>query len=562
MRNLKVGSKLVLIMMVTLVLFAVTIVIAAVSMNNTNKQLDKFYTSPYQVRAAARDLDSAIEGMVKSVFRIAATSSDTVRKSAQADIDVYLERIDGSIAVIDQRYLGDRETVDDLTAELELLRGDREKSLEMAYSGAPASQVSQYIETNNLVHIRIIKGYVAELIAFSNNKGETMLGDIRQSQQDTVVTMIAIALAGILLSLILALVVARSMTLPLARMRDMMNRTGTTGDIYFSEEEEKNLAQDMTGKDEIGQTIHAFKQLTDHITTMSEALELVAQKDLSGEVMTLSDKDVLGNAIEEMQNSLNKLFSEMQWATAQVSIGSGQIADGSQTLAQGVTEQSVVIEQLAAAMVEISKQTDNNMNMAVRAKEMGTGISKDAQAGSIQMKQMLGAMNEINSANQSIGRVIGLIEDIAFQTNILSLNAAIEAARAGEHGRGFGVIVTAVRELAAKSAEAADTINQLVASSTEKSEIGSTISVKTAKAIDEILSRTQINVELVSQIAQASTEQSIAISQVVTGIEQVAEVVQRNSITAEQSATASEEMSRQADQLREFLAQFKIRKEA
>lgn len=559
LKNLKVGTKLIFTVAVALVLFAVTIVISVVNMDSTSVELETFYNSPYHVRSMSRELDTSIQGLVASVYRYSMADDEKIRKEAMGEIEHNLTVGHECITEIQKRFLGDKQIVESLANELDELKYDREKILEMARAGTDKAQMSRYMETNNLVHVAAIRGYIKQIIDFANNKGEQMLTTIREHQNDTKVQMITIGIAGIILSLILALIIAGSITQPLTRIQTIMNRTGNTGDIYPTEQEQQKIEKDIESKDEIGQTIFAFMRLSGHVTNMAEALKKVAEKDFSDNVMTLSERDVLGNSIIQMQSSINRVFSEMQMAIAQISVGSGQIADGAQSLAQGVTEQSSVIEELSASMLQISRQTDNNVTLAMRVKEMGTAISENAKEGSQQVQLLLQAMNEIDSANKAISKIIGLIEDISFQTNILSLNAAIEAARAGEHGKGFAVIVTAVRELAAKSAEAADTINQLIQSSTEKSNSGSIISMQTAKAIDDIMERTMGNAELVAQIAQASSEQAAAISQVVIGIEQVAEVVHRNSTTAEQSAAASEEVSRQANQLREFIGQFKIK---
>lgn len=561
MKNLKVSAKLAIIMGMFLVMFVILITGVTVSINRISSQLETLYNHPYQVKSEARELEANVEGLIKSVLRRTLSSDPLVEKDADEDITKYLENVAICLSVINDRYLGDTSIIEKLEAELQDLAADRDHALEMTKSGMSSAEVSQFIEANNMEHIRTIESYIDEITVFADNKGETLIAEVREQQQNTIVMMISLAGISLVLSIALGIAISRSMTAPLGRIRDLMNRTSSTGNLQLSVAEEKAVDRDMQSRDEIGQTILAYKRLIEHITKMSSALKRVAEKDLSEKVVVLSELDALGNSIRGMQENLNRMFAEMQMAITQVSVGSAQIADGAQALAQGVTEQSAVIEQLGVSMLEISKQTDNNVVLAQHTKANGNEIKEEASRGAQQMRELLRAMDEIGNANKSISKIISLIEDISFQTNILSLNAAIEAARAGEHGRGFAVIVSAVRELAAKSAEAADTINHLVATSTEKTERGATLSETTAKTIEAILSRTLNNVEAVEQIAQASIEQASAISQVVTGIDQVSEVVNRNSTTAEQSAAASEEMSRQASQLREYLSQFKISSE-
>ncbi len=367
---------------------------------------------------------------------------------------------------------------------------------------------------------------------------------------------LAIAIA---VSLILAFYISSLISRPVGHMKELMDQVGNTGDLHVDPALQAALVKDGENKDEVGQSIVAFNKLIAHITRMADALEVVASKDLSGKVTAISDKDVLGNAIISMQDSLNEMFGEIASSTNQVSSGSVQIADGAQLLAQGATEQSATVEELSASISEIAGQTKKNAGLANEARDLGETIKGNAERGNQQMEQMIQAVREISEASQSIGKVIKIIDDIAFQTNILALNAAVEAARAGQHGKGFAVVADEVRSLAAKSAEAAKNTSELIASSIQKSELGAAISQETAESLKQIVEGILQSSVLVSDIAKSSDEQATAISQVSDGIDQVSQVVQQNSATAEESAAASEEMSGQATLLQQLIAQFRLR---
>ena len=229
-------------------------------------------------------------------------------------------------------------------------------------------------------------------------------------------------------------------------------------------------------------------------------------------------------------------------------------------LSQGATEQASSIEELSASIEQVSSQTKTNAENANKANNLAEQAKNYAITGNTQMQGMLKAMDDINESSSNINKIIKVIDDIDFQTNILALNAAVEAARAGQYGKGFAVVAEEVRTLAGRSANAAKETTALIEDSIKKVVEGTRIAKETADALEKIVDQVKTVSDLVSDINSASNEQATAIAQIDQGIMQVSQVVQENSATSEQSAAASEELSGQAEVLRDLVGKFKLKR--
>jgi methyl-accepting chemotaxis protein len=311
-------------------------------------------------------------------------------------------------------------------------------------------------------------------------------------------------------------------------------------------------------KNNMNQTIEALSRYVNEIT---QTLEKIGDGDLDQEITSdyTGDFVAIKIALNEITSNLSNTMADINEAAEHVEIGARQISDGGQTLSQGTTEQASAIEELNASIDEVANETKKNATNANQANELTQKVRDNADVGNDQMKHMVTAMVDINESSHNISKIIKVIDDIAFQTNILALNAAVEAARAGQHGKGFGVVAEEVRTLAARSAEAAKETTGLIEGSISKVETGSKIANETATSLEEILAQIQRVTELVGDIARASNEQASEIAQITRGLNQVSTVVQNNSATAEESAASSEELSGQAETLKQMVGNFKLK---
>jgi methyl-accepting chemotaxis protein len=300
-----------------------------------------------------------------------------------------------------------------------------------------------------------------------------------------------------------------------------------------------------------------ISEISKVLTEMSEGNLVVG---ITGEY--LGDFVEIKNSLNMIIKSFNEVLGDLNSAAEQVAAGSKQVSGSSQALSQGSTEQASSIEELTASMTQIAVQTKNNAVNANQANELAIAAKTNAAQGNEQMKEMLKAMTEINDSSSNISKIIKVIDEIAFQTNILALNAAVEAARAGQHGKGFAVVAEEVRNLAARSASAAKETTALIEGSIRKVEYGTKIANETAGALNHIVEGVTKAADLVGNIAVASNEQATGIAQANQGISQVSMVTQTNSATAEEGAAASEELSSQAELLKNMVTKFKLKRSA
>ncbi|AFA48527.1 methyl-accepting chemotaxis protein [Acetobacterium woodii] len=348
------------------------------------------------------------------------------------------------------------------------------------------------------------------------------------------------------------------------------------GEIAKPIEEVSEVMSEIS-KGQLNSTVNGFYQgefevLKQSVNTMGHQLETIVAEissvteEIGNGNLNIENVEAFGgdfnaisNALNNIILTLNSLLGDINNAADQVNMGSNQVSNSSQGLAQGSTEQASSIQELTASISEIADQTKNNAVDSNKARELAADVMTNAEKGNAQMTKMQQSMVDINKSSVDISKIIKVIDDIAFQTNILALNAAVEAARAGQHGKGFAVVAEEVRTLAARSADAAKETTGLIEGSINNVQDGTKIADETAEALDEIVTGiTKVN-DLIGNIAKASNEQATGIAQINLGVEQVAQVVQQNSATAEQSAAASEELSSQSVLLKQMIDQFQLK---
>ena len=275
----------------------------------------------------------------------------------------------------------------------------------------------------------------------------------------------------------------------------------------------------------------------------------------------IGDFSGLLESIRKLNHKLSETLGEIKNAVSQVSAGAGQMADAAQGLAEGATDQAGSVEELQATITNVTEIVEKNAKALGASYEKAMEYQQQARTSGEEMKGLTDAMQRINETSKQISDIIGEIEDIASQTNLLSLNAAIEAARAGEAGRGFAVVADQIRKLADDSAQSAVHTRELIETSLQEIERGNQITDKTAEALQKVVEGIEDLANESKKAMEESNAQADAMAQIEQGIEQISTVVQNNSATAEETSATSEELSAQATNMNELTDAFQLRSE-
>lgn len=372
--------------------------------------------------------------------------------------------------------------------------------------------------------------------------------------------MVILTIAIILISRRVSIVIANGISKPLNELEERLE-SFEKGDISSP------FPDYHDDDDEVGDMVAVVSATTSKLQKIFEDLESLLNQMADGNfrLKTSCEEEYVGEykgllmAIRQMNRKMDSALKDVRYASENVSAGSVNLAEGAQMLAEGTTDQAASIEEIQATMDELSgglEKYARDMNDAYNKAEK---CAVSAETSQIEMKGMVSTMERISDTSSKIESIIGEIEDIASQTNLLSLNAAIEAARAGEAGRGFAVVAEQIRNLAEQSAKSAVNTRELIEGSVYEINVGTKAALKTAEVLQGVVSSVKDIADISRELSENVKIQVDSIEQANQGIIRISEVVQNNSATAEESSATSEELSAQATSMDELVAKFQLR---
>ena len=558
LRHLSIEKKLRYGFTSILIATAIIFIAAIVSLGTVMIQFRNFYTTAYENDVLQMEIRKDIQVVGKMVLW-SLTTDDVAITTEKLDLaDRYANNVVINIEALESSYHNKA-----IITELNTAVADLNASRTELITFARANNNTEALEIFNSTYNDLTEKVQDILIKIGNNSSATADKDYMISLVVGLIdvfVVIAIFIVAIIISSNIRKAIVRIIIQPVEQLEAAATKL-RNGELdvditYTSEDEFGLLANNIK---ESCHALHAIVKDAGYILTeMSNGNFNIATKiedQYVGEFVSLV------TAMRKLNRQLNETLRSISTSSDQVSIGSSQLAESAQSLAEGATEQAGAIEELTATIENVTNTAANSAKSAESAATMAKEAQDNATKSQADLAELTEAMQRISETSLEIQNIIGDIEDIASQTNLLSLNASIEAARAGDAGRGFGVVADQIGKLADDSARSAVNTRELIAKSIQEVKNGNAITKKTVAVLNDILE----SMKIFASAAEASNEDSKnmarMLEEIEKAIEQISEVVQSNSASAEETSATSEELSAQSETLKELVSKFQLREE-
>ena len=556
MKNLKMSKKLLVGFGSVLVLLIVIVYFSASAFKTVGALLTEFYEEPYTDVQIADEFMLDVNLTAKNMLH-ASSSTDDAETSERLDMaEENIAAMESAVAKLKEHYSGDMADVDTIEQNVKLIRTTLQH-FRAASEKHDVEGAFDIYKSEMLPELQAIQSSAQNICEHEKITAEKMYSEAENRANMTTIIVSVIGIAAVVIGVVIAGIITKGIVSALKNVENAaeeMSRGNFDVDItYCSKDELGSLADSM-------RTMAANTNAV--IEDIDNMLDCIAEGDLcadtENEAMYVGSFTGILQHLRSFTSHLNETVTQINVASDQVSVGADQVSSGAQSLSQGATEQASSIQELAATFEVIANQVKENADDAEEANIKTSLAGAEMQEATEKISELVEAMNEISTSSDEIQKIIKTIEDIAFQTNILALNAAVEAARAGAAGKGFAVVADEVRNLAGKSAEAVNNTTTLIEGTVAAIERGNALVDEVAEKMTGVSNAAGEVARINSKISVASKESAESITQITVGVEQISGVVQTNSATAEESAAASEELSGQAQLLKELIGYFKV----
>lgn len=553
LKDLKISNKLLLSFLIVIILYVTTVGVAIMGSSSIRGSFNEFYNVSYSIvkEATAFRLNQYV--VARNMYQIAYERDSSSAVSDMEETKSCIESVNQAIKNIEELYQ-DKEMVAQMNTLYDKLVIPREKVMALLenekYDEAMTIYRSEYDPL-----AREARAFLRDMENTAKQEADEYFSSSEANARTMMITLIILALITVIFVSVIWYIISKSITKPLLEIEEAAKEI-SQGNLnveidYHSQNELGSLSQSMR---------ETIATLGDYLREIEKSLNLLGRGKLNYKTKMEFKGDFvrLKGSLDRISQMLSESMLKINNSAQQVSGGAQQISNGAQMLSQGASEQTGSIEELAANINEISDNVKNNADDAVAASHLADKVERNILDNSKQMDDVTRAIEEIKQNSINITGIVKEIEDIAFQTNLLSLNAAVEAAHAGDAGRGFSVVAAEIRKLAAKVTEASKLTAKLIQKSTQSVEEGSMLINTTEESLKTIVTGAKELSTKIESISQANVQQANFIIQIRQSIEQISDIVQGNSATSQESAAASEELAAQAQILKELVNSFEV----
>ncbi len=562
MKNIKISVQLIIGFLLIILISFSMMIFAIIKIKSVTSLVDKLYKYPYTISTKAitcqRDfLDIARELRGAILFEYQDGTDDFIRY--ENHIYSLLDSIYGNMEQIESLFLGDKNLVIDcnnfITNEV---RPARIKVMELIKSGDFVT-AKEYLENNYRPLFLEANSKFQEIVESAKKSAIDFNNDSIKIGKNTANVLFIICIVIIIVSIAVSTYIIHSITKPVNELDNVAKKIADGNLDVMVNYESKNEFGVLANN--FNKTVIQLREYVRYIDEIAVVLQNIGDGNLAFKLQHKYTGEFakIKHGFDKLSTTLNETLSNIIISASQVSSGSDQMSSGAQLLAHGVTEQANSIEELSTSITQISNQVKQNAKNSQKANNLVENTVNSIKNSNEQMKQLIISMNDINIKSKEISNIIKTIEDISFKTNILAINIAIEASRAGLAGNCFTVVAEEVRNLAIKSTEATKNTSKLIKDCVLAIDDGVNLTDITANELNNAVEAAVSTMDVISEITKASNEQELSIQQVTDSLDQISSVVQNNSATSEESAAASEELSSQANIMKNLVSKFKLK---